>query len=189
MKNLVISKYRNAAQAGGKEYWQAVNELNELKKNESQYFKPTFSKLLTEAAMKVDNAESKAKQLISQAHAEAVRVIKDKYALSGDQINEDTIKLLKSGVKLSSAEVNELMKKAESITMQRIISDYANEHGINTGGKFVSEQDALAELNALDSMARSGLQRDFYFNDVINNSDEFDKVAGECFSGESFISE
>lgn len=189
MKNEIISKYRNAAQAGGKKYWEAQKKLADLKANEKQYYKDRYQELLGAATLELSNAESEAKKLIAQAHAEAARVIKDKYALSGDQINEDTIKLLKSGVKLSTAEVNEMMKKAESITMQRIIADYADEHGINTGGKFISENEALEELNALDSMARSGLQRDFYFNDVINNNDEFDKVAGECFSGESFISE
>ena len=189
MKNLILSKYRNAAQEGGKEYWDAVRELNELKKNEDKYFKPRYSQLLGEATMKVSNAESKAKRLIAQAHEEAAKIIKSKYQLSSDQINEDTVKLLRSGVKLSPAEVNNLMKTAESVTMQRIINDYAQEHGINTSGKFISEADALKELDALDSMARSGLQRDFYFNDIINNNEVFDKTAGETFTGQSFVSE
>lgn len=187
MKKDIIIKYRNAAQEGGKEYWDAVRELNELKKNEDKYFKPRYSQLLGEATMKVSNAESKAKQLIAQARKEAEEMIKSTYALDGEQINENTVKLLKSGVVLSPAEINNLMKNAKSVTMQRIINDYAQEHGISTGGKFIPESEALAELDALDSMARSGLQRDFYFNDVINNNEAFEQTAGECFTGQSFV--
>ena len=189
MKKKIIDKYKAAAQTGGREYWEAVKELDELKKNEQKYFKPRYSELLGQAVMKVSDAESKAKQLIAQAHKEAEQIIKDNYALNGEQINENTVKLLKSGVVKTSAEINNLMKNAGSVTMQRIINDYAQENGIATGGKFISEADALAELDALDGMARSGLQRDFYFNDVISNSEQFDNVAGECFTGQSFIEE
>lgn len=187
MKKKIIDKYKAAAQTGGREYWEAVKELDELKKNEQKYFKPRYSELLGQATMKVSNAESKAKQLIAQAHKEAEQIIKDNYALNGDEINENTVKLLKSGVVMTSAEVNNLMKNAKSTTMQRIINDYAAENNIPLSGKFISEADALAELDALDGMARSGLQRDFYYNDVISNSEQFDSVAGECFTGQSYI--
>lgn len=186
MKKKIIEKYKSAAQTGGREYWEAVKELDELKKNEQKYFKPRYSELLGQATMKVSNAESKAKQLIAQARKEAEQIIKDNYALNGDEINENTVKLLKSGVVMTSAEVNNLMKNAKSTTMQRIINDYAAENNIPLSGKFISEADALAELDALDGMARSGLQRDFYYNDVIN-SEQFDHVAGECFTGQSYI--
>ena len=189
MKNEIISKYRNAAQTGGKKYWEAQKKLDELKSKENQYYKDRYQELLGAATLELSNAESEAKKLIAQAHEEAAALIKQKYALDGEKINENTVKLLKSGVVMSTAEVNNLMKNADSVTMQRIISDYANEHGINTGGKFISESEALAELDALDSMARSGLQRDFYFNDVINNNEAFEQTAGEAFTGQSFVTE
>ena len=189
MKNEIISKYRHAAQTGGKKYWEAKNKLDELKSKEKQYYKDRYQELLAAATLEVSDAESEAKKLIAQAHEEAAALIKQKYALDGEQINENTVKLLKSGVVLTPAEVNNLMKNAKTVTMQRIISDYANEHGINTSGKFVSEKEALEELDALDGMARSGLQRDFYFNDVIADNDKFDTTAGEIITGESFISE
>lgn len=182
MKNQIISAYRTAAQVGGKRYWTAKKKIEDLKAKEQSYYKPEFSRLMSEAAIELDQAETEAKQLIAEAHNRAAALIKSEYAPDGDKINDNTVKLLKSGIVLTSAEINNLLINADNTTMRRIIADYAEQNGITYSGKIPTEAERLDELDKLDSMARSGLQRDFYYNDVIANTERFDSVASESIS-------
>lgn len=186
MKNQIISAYRAAAQAGGEIYWNAKKKVNELQAKEQSYYKPEFSRLMTDAVLELEKAESEAKHLISAAHSKAAELIKSEYAPDGDKINDNTVKLLKSGIVLTSAEINNLLKNAANTTMRRIIADYAEQNGITYSGKIPTEAERLEELDKLDSMARSGLQRDFFYNDVIANTERFDSVAAESIS-DSYI--
>lgn len=182
MKAQIINEYRKAAQAGGEKYWNAKKRVDELKAKEQSYYKPEFSRLMTEAVMELEKAESEAKHMISAAHSKAAELIKSEYAPDGDKINDNTVKLLKSGIVLSSAEINNLLKNADNTTMRRIIADYAEQNGITYSGKVPTEAERLDELDKLDGMARSGLQRDFYYNDVIANTERFDSIAGDTIS-------
>ena len=167
-KEAIISRYRRAAQDGGKKYWEAKKKIDELKANEDKYFKPEYSRRLGELTMELSNAETEAKRMIQEAHEAAVRMIKADYSPDGEAINDNTVKLLKSGIVLSSAE----------------IADYADSNGIIYAGKVPTEAERLEELDKLDGMARSGLQRDFYYTDVIANTEQFDSVAADNISGD-----
>ena len=182
MKAQIINEYRKAAQAGGEKYWNAKKKIEDLKAKEQSYYKPEFSRLMTEAAIELDKAETEAKQLIAEAHNRAAALIKADYLPDGEKINDNTVKLLKSGIVLSSAEIDNLLKNAANNTMRRIIADYADSNGIIYAGKVPTEAERLDELDKLDSMARSGLQRDFYYNDVIANTERFDSIAGDAIS-------
>ena len=78
-KEAIISRYRRAAQDGGKKYWEAKKKIDELKANEDKYFKPEYSRRLGELTMELSNAETEAKRMIQEAHEAAVRMIKADY--------------------------------------------------------------------------------------------------------------
>lgn len=183
-KEAIISRYRRAAQDGGKKYWEAKKKIDELKANEDKYFKPEYSRRLGELTVELSNAETEAKRMIQEAHEAAARMIKADYSPDGEAINDNTVKLLKSGIVLSSAEIDNLLKNAANNTMRRIIADYADSNGITYAGKVPTEAERLEELDKLDGMARSGLQRDFYYTDVIANTEQFDSVAADNISGD-----
>lgn len=182
MKNQIIAEYRKAAQTGCEKYWNAKKKFDELQANKEKYFKPEYSRLIGAATMELSDAETEAKRLIQAAHDKAAELIKSEYTPDGTKIDDNTVKLLKSGISLSSAEINNMLKTAENSTMRRIIADYAEQNGITYTGKVATETERLEELDKLDSMARSGLQRDFYYTDIIANSERFDSVAAESIS-------
>lgn len=183
-KEAIISRYRRAAQDGGKRYWDAKKKFDELQANRDKYFKPEFSRLIGAATLELSDAETEAKRMIQEAHEAAARMIKADYSPDGEKINDNTVKLLKSGIVLSPAEINNLLKNADNNTMRRIIADYADNNGIAYTGKVPTEAERLEELDKLDGMARSGLQRDFYYTDVIANTEQFDSVAADNISGD-----
>lgn len=182
MKNQIIAEYRKAAQTGCEKYWNAKKKVDELKAKEDKYYKPRFQELMAEATLELSDAESEANTLIRVAHSKAAELIKSEYAPDGDKINDNTVKLLKSGIVLTSAEINNLLKNAANNTMRRIIADYAEQNGITYTGKVATEEEQLSQLDALDSMARSGLQRDYYYTDIIANSERFNTVASDSIS-------
>lgn len=177
MKKDIIQNYRKASLIGGAAYWKAKQELDKLKSEEKNYHKETYEKKLKEAEKALSDAESQANGMIRAARSDAERSIHELYKPNAADINPETVNLLKSGIKLTSAEIDRLMTENDSLTMKRIITDYADEHGIIVQNRYKSEEKYISQLDGLDSMARSGMQRDFYYNDIILNDDKFNEVA------------
>lgn len=148
-------------------YFKILDEVSESKEELQQKKKED---LITDTMLEKEEKELDAKiellrdRAVKNLEALSIKIkeiYKEKAKISGANINDDDVKLLKSGIKLTYEELMEMVNRYNATnnqTMLRIIKGYAEDNGIS-----IVVNQADDSLNAIDQLmnfTKQGITRE-----------------------------
>lgn len=93
--------------------------------------KKIYNEKMNELKKQLANETETAKKDISNSINELRKSYKEHTRVKADNIDDEAIKLLKSGINFTQNELNEMVKKYDgNFTMTRVLTDYAKENDI-----------------------------------------------------------
>ena len=145
-----------------------------------EYFKARVAPLKSKRSEVVDAGKRSIKELLSQYREDVV----SRYTPNGDELTTDAA-VLTSGMKLDKTDLERIFDKHPgNVTMQRLVSEYARQHGVNDFSRaFFSEQDRITAAEKLALYAEGALD-DPWRASFITDDKYFDKIQTDAIRGE-----
>ena len=145
-----------------------------------EYFKAKIAPLKSKRSDIVDAGKKAVKALLEQYRDDVIA----RYTPNGDELTPDAA-VLNSGMKLGKTDLERIFDKHQgNMTMQRIICEYATQHGVKDFSRaFFSEQDRITAAAQLALYAQGALD-DPWRASFITNDAYFDKIQTDAIRGE-----
>lgn len=145
-----------------------------------EFFKAKIAPLKSKRSDIVDAGKRSIKELLSQYRDDVIA----RYTPNGDELTPDAA-VLNSGMKLGKIDLERIFDKHQgNMTMQRIICEYATQHGVKDFSRaFFSEQDRITAAEQLALYAQGALD-DPWRASFITNDAYFDKIQTDAIRGE-----
>ena len=145
-----------------------------------EYFKARIAPLKSKRSDIVDAGKKAVKALLEQYRDDVIA----RYTPNGDELTPDAA-VLTSGMKLDKTDLERIFDKHPgNVTMQRLISEYASQHGVKDFSRaFFSEQDRITAAEKLALYAEGALD-DPWRASFITNDAYFDKIQTDAIRGE-----
>ena len=161
----------------------ANSEIKRLEKEREKYYKPTFEQLWKEAQNRRDAVIAEGRKKIEWEISDFKKSVRQRYTPKGAELTEDAA-LLNSGITLTRADLETLWDKhSGNITMQRLLSEYAESHKIIIGRTYFSEESKMDAADTMRQYFNNAMQRPEY-GDVWRNEEWFTKVTPEAIREE-----
>lgn len=173
----IKNKYIETTRKACKIYYDAVKRCTEVEESREKTAPIQWNIDVQNARKQKDEALYQADTMIKECHDTCAGIIKDFYSIKPENMNSDIVAILNTGVILKPADIEKLLSDcSDNAIMVRIISEYADSHNISFSGVVITEQKQLEKLNRLDKFAHSGLRAEWYYNTIIKNDSEINKV-------------
>ena len=145
-----------------------------------EYFKAKIAPLKSKRSDIVDAGKKAVKALLEQYRDDVIA----RYTPNGDELTPDAA-VLTSGMELGKIDLERIFDKHPgNVTMQRLISEYASQHGVKDFSRaFFSEQDRITAAEKLALYAEGALD-DPWRASFITNDEYYDKIQTDAIRGE-----
>ena len=145
-----------------------------------EYFKARIAPVKSKRSDIVDAGKKAVKDLLAQYREDVIA----RYTPNGDELTTDAA-VLTSGMKLDKTDLERIFDKhTGNCTMQRIICEYATQHGVKDFSRaFFSEQDRITAAEKLALYAEGALD-DPWRASFITNDEYYDKIQTDAIRGE-----
>ena len=145
-----------------------------------EYFKAKIAPLKSKRSDIVDAGKRAVKDLLEQYRDDVIA----RYTPNGDELTPDAA-VLTSGMKLDKTDLERIFDKHPgNVTMQRLVSEYASQHGVNDFSRaFFSEQDRITAAEKLALCAEGALD-DPWIASFMADDEYFEKIETDAIRGE-----
>lgn len=157
--------------------------IQELQGQKNVYADAYLGGLIAEEKQKRDAAAAEGRQAIRRITDAYKKEVTQRYTPDGTSLTDDA-KLLSSGMKLSAGDLERLFDKhAGNMTMQRLISEYAQNHNVVISRVYHSEAEKHDAAEQLAKYANGALS-DTWRAAFITSPEYYNKITPVCLKGE-----
>lgn len=158
-----------------------ISKLNGRRGDFTQgYFDSQMKPLGEERAAAVEAGKKDIDSLLDAYKSEVI----DRYTPSGENLTPDAA-ILTSGMKLDKTDLERIFDKNEgNMTMQRLVSEYASQHGIKDFNRvYFPEQARISAAENLAGYAKGALENGWRA-EFITNDDYYSRIQADAIRGE-----
>ena len=145
-----------------------------------EFFKAKIAPLKSKRSDIVDAGKRAVKDLLEQYRDDVIA----RYTPNGDELTTDAA-VLTSGMKLDKTDLERIFDKHPgNVTMQRLVSEYASQHGIKDFNRvYFPEQARISAAENLAGYAKGALENGWRA-EFITNDDYYSRIQADAIRGE-----
>lgn len=157
--------------------------LKEHEKSRENFSEARFAEIERQLGLDMEAIKDECERKVWERVERYKAAISTADALNGSDLTDDA-KLLNGDYPLTVNDLDAMIdRSAGNRTMEKLIHDYAREHGMSLSRTFYSAEQKSEAADGLVSYARSCCQRPEYF-DMMGSDEYFEEALSEAIKGE-----